>query len=51
MCAESQDISFEMRRLGKMGRNFGPKIALSYSNSTGCGQPQRGIGGVIIPLY
>jgi len=34
MCAESQGIPFGMRRLGKIGNGFGPKIALLYGNST-----------------
>ena len=34
MRAESQDISFEMRRLGKVWIYFGPKIALKGSNGT-----------------
>jgi hypothetical protein len=34
MCAGSQDISFEMRRLGKVWIYFGPKIALKGSNGT-----------------
>lgn len=34
MGVESQDISFEMRRLGKVLFYFGPKIALKGSNGT-----------------
>jgi len=34
MRAESQDISFEMRRLGKVQIYVGPKIALKGSNGT-----------------
>ena len=34
MCAESQDISFEMRRLEVVKIYFGPKIALKGSNGT-----------------
>lgn len=34
MRAESQDISFEMRRLGGTVVDFGPKIALRTSYST-----------------
>ena len=34
MCSESQDISFEMRRLGKLAPQCGPKIALKVGNGT-----------------
>jgi tRNA threonylcarbamoyladenosine biosynthesis protein TsaB len=34
LCSESQDISFEMRRLANSAIQFGPKIALVIGNST-----------------
>jgi tRNA threonylcarbamoyladenosine biosynthesis protein TsaB len=34
LCSESQDISFEMRRLANAPIQFGPKIALVIGNST-----------------
>src|SRR6266853_287760 len=35
LCSESQDISFEMRRLGKLVPWYGPKIARKVGNGTG----------------
>src|SRR5258708_30356397 len=35
LCSESQDISFEMRRLGRLVPWYGPKIALKVGNGTG----------------
>src|ERR1700722_137856 len=35
LCSESQDISFEMRRLGNLVPRYGPKIAPEEGNGTG----------------
>src|SRR5713226_5329821 len=41
LCSESQDISFEMRRLGKLVPWYGPKIAHKVGNGTGPRTVQR----------
>src|SRR5260370_39029624 len=41
LCSESQDISFEMRRLGRLVPWYGPKIALKMGNGTGPRTVQR----------
>src|SRR5260370_21538314 len=41
LCSESQDISFEMRRLGKLVPWYGPKIAPRVGNGTGPRTVQR----------
>src|SRR6267154_1828974 len=41
LCSKSQDISFEMRRLGKLVPWYGPKIAPKVGNGTGLRTVQR----------